>query len=247
MGVWATNVEEWAIGENEKAQGARPPAPAAVAAAAAQKSMALFLPPDLLDRLWPRASHTLIDGVAGASGAAFAKYGFAGHGEVADFMAQISEETGGGTALEENLSYTAYRLCQVWPRIFPDVASAEPFAHNPRFLADRVYGGRYGNRPGTQDGWTFRGRGLIQLTFRDNYDRIGAAASLDLVSNPDLALDPAYALDCAAAYWRVAGAGRFAAIGDFAGETRLVNGGSTNMELRSQWRTAWRRALGFKS
>ena len=83
---------------------------------------------------------------------------------------------------------------EVWPSVFPTLASALPYAINPKVLANRVYGGRFGNRSGTDDGYNFRGRGLIQLTFRDWYARIGIETGLDLVNRPELVSDPLHIL-----------------------------------------------------
>ena len=199
----------------------------------------------MLTAWWPHAPHSLVDGIAASSEAVFAKYGLTTAAEVADFMAQISEETGGGFDTEENLHYSAPRLCQVWPSLFPSLASAAPYVGNPRLLADKVYGGRYGNQPGTDDGYNFRGRGLIQITFRDWYAKLGVATTLDLVNNPDLANAPAHALDVACAFWKSYGVNVFADRGDFRGETLRVNGGLTNYGTRLAWRTVWRKEFGL--
>jgi len=201
--------------------------------------------PDAADRLWPSAPHSLVEGIEATCQAVFAKYTLTTPQEIADLMAQISEETGGGTVIEENLNYTAPRLHQMWPSRFPDLASAMPYAHAPRLLADKVYGGLYGNRPGTDDGWNFRGRGGIQITFRDWYVKIGAATGLDLVGNPGLANDPQHFLECAAAFWKLDGVNVFADKGDFRGETIRINGGLVNYPTRWQWRIRWRQALGL--
>ena len=87
-------------------------------------TIALTLP--MMDRRWPKAAHSLVDGMVATSEAVFVKYGLATPTEVADFMAQISEETGGGWDTEEDLNYSAARLCQVWPAMFPTMASAAP-------------------------------------------------------------------------------------------------------------------------
>jgi putative chitinase len=92
-------------------------------------------------------------------------------------------ETGGKLQpVEENLNYSAKRLTQVWPKRFPSLASAKPYANNPKALAEKVYGGRLGNdRPG--DGWLFRGRNLPQATGGDLYKRLG------FYDNPDDFMD----------------------------------------------------------
>lgn len=99
------------------------------------------------------------------------------------------------TPKRENLYYTtAARICAVWPTRFKTQAEAAPLAKNPRGLANRVYAGRMGNGP--EDGWTFSGRGLVQLTGRSNYERAGRELNLPLVVNPDLAMQigPAVAI-----------------------------------------------------
>jgi putative chitinase len=207
--------------------------------------MGLMLTTQMLDRLWPHAPHSLADGMAATSEAAFGKHGLTTAAEAADFMAQISEETGGGWNVEEDLNYSATRLMQVWPGRFPTIAAALPFAHNPRALADHVYGGRYGNRPGGDDGWNFRGRGGIQITFRDWYAKIGVATGLPLLDQPSLVNDPAHFLDASCAYWRLACVNGLADKGDFRGETLRINGGLTNYALRLAWRKTWRPAFGL--
>ncbi|MCR5875186.1 hypothetical protein LRS10_13895 [Phenylobacterium sp. J426] len=93
----------------------------------------------------------------------------------------------------ENLNYTtAERICAVWPSRFPTVASAAPFVRNAKGLANHVYNGRMGNRPGSNDGWDFRGRGQAHITGREMYAKLDAELDLggELVRNPDLALRP---------------------------------------------------------
>ncbi len=74
----------------------------------------------------------------------------------------------------ENLNYSAALLTEVWPSRFPTIASAKPFARSPRKLANKVYGGRMGNTA-PDDRWRYRGRGLPQITGKENYDRFGLA------------------------------------------------------------------------
>lgn len=98
---------------------------------------------------------------------------------LAAILAEAYHETGGQMQpVSENLNYSAKRLTEVWPGRFPTIASAKPFANNPRKLANRVYGGRLGN-VGDDDGWLYRGRGLAQITGRANYAKFGISGVPD--------------------------------------------------------------------
>jgi putative chitinase len=198
----------------------------------------------MLNRRWPHAPHALVQGIVDSAEAMFAKYGLATAAERADLIAQVSEETGGGTEVEENLNYTAERLVQVWPSRFPTLAAATPFAHNPKALANNVYGGRGGNVPGTDDGWNFRGRGALQTTFRGNYVMTARLTGLDCLKNPDLLLAPASFLECACAFWKNANLNPIADAGNFRLETLRLNGGYINLATREAWRAIWREELG---
>jgi len=160
----------------------------------------------------------------------------------AKFMGQIAVESAGLTVLEENLNYSATRLCKVWPRRFPNIAAAQPYARNPEKLANKVYGGRLGNvREG--DGWRYRGRGLKQLTGRVNYSDSGAALGLDLVREPDLVARPDVGFLTALAFWeRHIGSRERIKGSDLSVKaiTKIVNGGYNGLKERE---TATKRAL----
>ncbi len=155
---------------------------------------------------------------------------------LAHFMAQILYESGGFTILIENLNYRAERILQVWPSRFKTVEDAKPFAHNPEALANKVYGGRMGNiQPG--DGWRFIGRGLLQITGRESYERYGKALGVELAANPDLAFSSEWCLPLAAVEWTAAGCNAFADADDLRKVTRAINGGYTGLTSRKQWLT----------
>lgn len=143
------------------------------------------------------------------------------------FLAQIAHESTGLSRVEENLNYSAKRLTEVWPSRFPTLASAAPFANNPKALANKVYGGRMGNI-GPNDGWDFRGRGLKQLTGRDNYTRYGYA------NRPDEVAQPHGAAITAVAFWSDIGGNVYADRGDFVQLTRAINGGTTGLPDRQR-------------
>jgi putative chitinase len=103
-------------------------------------------------------------------------------------LATAYGETGGRMQpIHENMNYTAARMVQVWPSRFKTEADAAPYARQPEKLANLVYGGRLGNTaPG--DGWRYRGRGLVQITGKDNYAKVGRLVGVDLVADPDASL-----------------------------------------------------------
>jgi putative chitinase len=152
------------------------------------------------------------------------------------FMGQIYQESLGLTHLVENLDYSVERLMQVWPKRFPTAASATPYAHNPPALANNVYGNRLGNTA-PDDGWRYRGRGLIQLTGKSNYTDAAGWSGLDLVANPDLAAQPAGAAQIAAAFWVHKGLNPIADQTDETAairqETKLINGGTLGLPERT--------------
>lgn len=90
------------------------------------------------------------------------------------------------TPQRENMSYSAARMRQVWPRRFPTLASAKPYERQPQKLANYVYGGRNGNTE-PNDGWLYRGGGLDQLTGKTNYVKRGLAANPDAILQPEAA------------------------------------------------------------
>lgn len=160
-------------------------------------------------------------------------------GEVAMWLAQLSVESMGFLRLEENLNYSVSRLMAVWPKRFPTVGAAQPYAMNPRALAEKVYGGRLGNNE-IGDGWAYRGRGYIQTTGRANYAAAGAGLSLDLLNDPDQLSHPAAAARAAGFFWMHHELGPLARAGDVAGVTKIINGGQTGLAERH---AAYLRAL----
>jgi predicted chitinase len=160
---------------------------------------------------------------------------------VCHFMAQSLEETGALRLFEENLNYTAARLCAVWPKHFKTLADAEPYAHDEEKLGNYIYGTIKGTQLGNTepgDGYRFRGRGLLQITGRDAYTRCGRLLNIDLATSPELAFDPDVSLAVAAAEWAASGhrglsCNQMADRDDIEGITRAVNGGLTGLSERA--------------
>ncbi|WP_256078370.1 glycoside hydrolase family 19 protein [Massilia sp. YIM B04103] len=166
----------------------------------------------------------------------------------AAFLAQILLESGQLKHLEEDLVYKhPAQLCAVWPKRFASEVAAIPFCNNEQALANLVYANRMGNGDAASgDGWKYRGRGLIQLTGRDNYARFSSATGFDALNNPDFLQHPVGAALSAAWFWQAQGLNELAdqALGGKADEqfdliTHRINGGLTAKdERRALWRHA---------
>jgi putative chitinase len=149
---------------------------------------------------------------------------------LACWLAQCSHESAGFTRLVENLNYSASGLLRTWPRRF-SIQLAEDCAYNGEKIAAVVYQNRMGNNmPG--DGWKFRGRGLLQITGRENYDLCGVALELPLTQTPDLLLRPEHAASSAGWYWYSHDLNEYADAMNFAGIVKKINGGLIGMQSR---------------
>lgn len=149
----------------------------------------------------------------------------------AAFIGQCAHESGNFKTLQENLNYSAEGLCKTWPSRFPSLDAAKPYHRNPEKIANKVYSGRMGNTE-EGDGWKYRGRGLIQLTGKDNYRLASDALGVDFVANPDLVLTREYAALTAAWYWNKRGLNKEADSKDFTGMTKKINGGTIGLADR---------------
>ena len=187
------------------------------------------IPSDHWEAFAPRA----LPGMREALNRAALAYGVTTPLRVCHWLGQMFVESQGFTVLEENLSYSARRLMQVWPRRFPTLEAAQPYAQNPRALANKTYGGRMGNT-GPDDGWRYRGRGPKQLTGHDNYAWAEGVTGHTIVANPDLVkTDLQVGADVAGAYFRDKGCAGYADRDDIAGLTEAINGGLIGLAERT--------------
>ena len=161
----------------------------------------------------------------------FIKYNISTTQRQACFIGQCQHESNNFRTLEENLHYSAARLVAVWPSRFPSLDVANQYANNPQKLANKVYGGRMGNID-ENDGWNYHGRGLIQLTGKDNYANCGSGLGMDLVGDPDRLLDPQYAALSAGWFWNKKGLNSLADTQDYETMTKRINGGIIGLDDR---------------
>ena len=154
--------------------------------------------------MWPKASTSLVAGIVNSQTVVYGKFGISTALRLVHMWAQFSVETGEGTEMTESLNYTPTGLLKTFPSHFSS-AQANEFgktaAHqaDQKSIGDLAYGSRMGNRPGTDDGYNFRGRGLIQTTGREGYEDLAKLTGLDLVNQPAVAIAGASALLCGVA------------------------------------------------
>ncbi|MBN3757244.1 glycoside hydrolase family 19 protein [Paraburkholderia sp. Tr-20389] len=165
---------------------------------------------------------------------------------VAAFLAQCGVESARLTALSENLNYSATGLLTTFPKYFNAVEAAQ-YERQPQRIANRVYANRYGNgNEASGDGFRFRGRGLLQVTFKDNYAACGKAIALPLTDHPELLEQPCNAALAAGWYWDSRDLNKLADAGKFEGITRAINGGLNGYSERLALYSAAKRALGIQ-
>jgi len=176
-----------------------------------------------LKKLFPSAKAELVSAVI-ASWPYAETAGITTKQRIALFFANVGVETGGLRLIVESLNYTsAARIRAVWPTRFRTDEAAQPFVRQPQKLANKVYNGRMGNRTGSNDGWMFRGSGMMQTTGRENYTALGFG------DNPDALRDPAVAFSTAVREWAKRGCNAMADRGDVKACRKAINGGTIGL------------------
>jgi putative chitinase len=161
----------------------------------------------------------------------FAKYDISTPERQAAFIGQCAHESGNFKTLQENLNYSAEGLMKTWPSRFPTKEVADQYARQPAKIAGKVYNGRLGNTS-EEEAAKFLGRGLIQLTGKENYEHCGLGIGVDLLADPTLLLDPRYAALSAGWFWNKKGLNALADSGDAVTLTKRINGGTIGLDDR---------------
>ena len=152
---------------------------------------------------------------------------------VAAFLAQCAHESGGFVFLKENLNYKAPSLRKVYPKYFPDDATASAYANKPERIANRVYANRMGNGDESSgDGWRYCGRGLIQLTGKDNYTFFAASLDIPVEEASEYLQTFEGAVQSACFFWEQNNLNKWADAGDILTLTKRINGGTIGLEDR---------------
>ena len=152
---------------------------------------------------------------------------------VAAFLAQCAHESGGFKFLKENLNYKAASLRKVFPKYFPDDATAAAYANKPQMIANRVYANRMGNGDeASGDVWLFCGRGLIQLTGKNNYTFFAASLGIPLDEASEYLETFEGAIQSGCFFWEQNKLNQWADAGDILTLTKRINGGTIGLEDR---------------
>jgi putative chitinase len=152
---------------------------------------------------------------------------------VAAFIAQCAHESGGFKFLKENLNYRAESLIKTFPKYFPDMATAKSYEKQPEKIANRVYSNRMGNSDESSgDGFRYLGRGLIQLTGKNNYTIFAASIDTPLDQIPEYLQTFEGAVQSACWFWEQNNLNKEADAGDIKTMTKKINGGFIGLDDR---------------
>lgn len=149
------------------------------------------------------------------------------------FLSQLAHESGNFQFTSENLNYSADALRRVFGKYFPTDALAQKYARQPERIANRVYANRMGNGDeASGDGWNYRGRGLIQLTGKDNYAAFARDNNNNALQKPDDVAEAEMAVSSAGWFWATNRLNQLADTGDVKAVTRRINGGYNGLADR---------------
>lgn len=177
-------------------------------------------------------------------------YGITTERRIAHFISQCAHESNNFRSLSENLNYSEKALNAVFGRYFgsPPKRNAAEYARNPQLIANYVYQDEFrkykmGNvNPG--DGWLFRGRGLKQLTGRENYTRFGESIDITAEEAADYVSTPKGAVESACWFWDTNKLNDIADTDDVKRMTKKINGGSIGLADRQSRYTKAMEILG---
>ena len=176
----------------------------------------------------------------------FKKYNIITNNRIAGFMAQCAHESRDFTALEENLNYSEKALNSVFGRYFgTGKRNAKEYARNPEKIANYVYQDEFRSKRGALgntnpgDGWRFRGRGIKQLTGRNNYSAFAKTVRMTAEEAAEYVATKQGAFESACWFWKTNNIASYADKGDIVGMSKRINGGTIGLDDRKRrWNTA---------
>ena len=189
---------------------------------------------DLLKHMCPKTKSSILEGYLEPLNTVAEYYDMnVNPARLAGFLAQTAHESGGYTAIKENLNYSAKGLRGTFGKYFPNDEIANQYAKKPERIANRVYGNRMSNGPEESgDGYRFCGRGLIQLTGRANYTKFAQDLNMSLEDTIAYLETPNGAVASAGWFWDNNKLNQYCDSGDFVTLTKRINGGTIGLEDR---------------
>lgn len=163
----------------------------------------------------------------------FPKYNITTKERIAGFLAQVAHESGNFSRIDENLNYSTEGLRKTFPKYFTSAIIAKRYARQPEKIASRVYANRLGNGPeSSKEGWIYRGRGLIQLTGKYNYQLFADYIEKSLEETISYLSTTKGAFESACWFWDIKNLNQYADKKDIEGMTRVINGGTNGLDDR---------------
>ena len=189
---------------------------------------------ELLQALCPKTKRSILEGYIEPLNTAAEYYDmFDNPNRVAGFLAQIAHESGGFTAVKENLNYSAKGLMGTFKKYFPTEALAKQYERKPEMIANKVYANRMNNGPEESgDGYRFCGRGLIQLTGRANYTKFATDLGMSIEDTVAYLETPNGAVASAGWFWDNNNLNQYCDRNDFVTLTKRINGGTIGLADR---------------
>lgn len=190
----------------------------------------------LLQSLCPRTKITVLGQYAPALNEVMEYYEIGSQHRIAGFLAQVIHESGGFNLVKENLNYSADGLRKTFGKYFPTIELATQYARQPDKIASRVYANRMHNGDeASGDGYCFCGRGLIQITGRENYTKLAEALDMSLEECVAYMETPEGACSSAGWFWDTNQLNDYCDSGDFITLTKRINGGTNGLEDRRHY------------
>ena len=189
---------------------------------------------ELLQALCPKTKRSTLEGYIEPLNTAAQYYDmFDNLNRVAGFLAQIAHESGGFTAVKENLNYSAKGLMGTFKKYFPTEALAKQYERQPEKIANKVYANRMSNGDEySGDGYRFCGRGLIQLTGRANYTKFATDLGMSIEDTVAYLETPNGAVASAGWFWDNNNLNQYCDRSDFVTLTKRINGGTIGLADR---------------
>ena len=189
---------------------------------------------ELLQHMCPKTKTTVLEGYVEPLNTVAEYYEMtANPARLAGFLAQTAHESGGFTAIKENLNYSAKGLMGIFKKYFPTEELAKQYERKPEKIANRVYGNRMGNGPEESgDGYKFCGRGLIQLTGKQNYTKLAEDLGISIDETIAYLETPSGAVSSAGWFWDNNNLNQYCDKGDFVTLTKRINGGTIGLADR---------------